>query len=209
MAFRQLEWLLRERLRAGLQTIRSNPTLIDAMFVDLSVATRTHFKEWLQNHEISILLGYPRGLEDVPCWVISMSGESPVQTPIGQLMNHSHTVGGEIDEKGELVRKTYQVFTMSQNPDLTIILSTILQHTLKSMREALDLDGFLQMSVAQQGPLDVRVDLLPNYLYSRITSIAVAVEDTFVQIDSALPEQFQFTLDVEIPLPPSVTGCHD
>lgn len=203
MGFRQFEWLIRERLRTGLQTIRDNPAVIDLMFPDLTVNSRTHLKDWLKNHEVSILLGYPRGMEDVPCWVISMAGESQVQVPIGQQVYHEWTANGEVDEKGELVRKTYQVFTMSTSPDLTVILNTILQHMLKSMRQDLGMDGFHQMSVAQQGPLDLRVDLLPNYLYARITNITLLVEDTFIQIDSTLPTGFEVAVTVTIPAPPT------
>lgn len=203
MGFRQLEWLLRERLRSGLQTIRDNPAKIDLMFPDLTSNSRTHLKQWIRDHEISILLGYPRGMEDVPCWVISMAGESQVQVPIGQNIYHEWSASGEIDEKGELVRKTYQIFTMSPSADLTVILNTILQHILKSMRQDLGLEGFHQMSVAQQGPLDLRIDLLPNYLYARITNITLLVEDTFVEIDSSLPVGFEVGVTLSLPQPPT------
>lgn len=200
MGMRQLEWLLRERLRVGLQQFRDHPELVDRLFPDLSQNSRTHVKDWLSNHDVSILLGFPRQLEDIPCWTIAMTGESPVRTPIGTRFEHSWTPSEESDELGDLVRKSYVIYTMTQNADLTVLLSTILQHILKSMRQDLDLVGFYQMTVGQQDALDLRVDFLPNYLYVRTTAIAVLVEDTVMHVDSTLPSDIEITLSVDLSL---------
>lgn len=201
MGFRNLEWLLRERLRVGLQRFRDDQTLVDTLFTDLSSNSRTHVKDWLLKHDVSILLGFPRHVEDVPCWVIAMTGESPLRTPIGERFSHAWTAEAESDELGDLVRKNYAVYTMSQNADLTVLLSSILQQILKSMRQDLDLNGFYQMSVAQQDALDLRVDFLPNYLYVRTTALSVLTEDTVLKVDSSLPSDIEISLDVELNLP--------
>lgn len=198
--FRQLEWLLRERLRVALQRFRDDPTLVDSLFTDLSENSRTHVKNWLQAHDVSILLGFPRHVEDVPCWVIAMTGEAPMRTPIGTRMDHTWSSTEETDDFGDLVRKNYAIYTMSQNADLTVLLSSILQHALKSMRRELDLSGFYQMTVAQQDALDLRVDFLPNYLYVRATAISVMVEDTVLYVDSTLPSDIEINLSVDLEL---------
>lgn len=200
MGFRQLEWLLRERLRVGLQQFRDNPDLVDSLFADLSQNSRTHVKDWLTKHDVSILLGFPRAMEDVPCWTIAMTGETPVQTPIGTRFEHAWSSSAETDELGDLVRKNYVIYTMTQNADLTVLLSSMLQHILKSMRQDLDLVGFYQMTVAQQDALDLRVDFLPNYLYVRTTAIMVLVEDTVLQVDSTLPSDIDITLSIDLSL---------
>jgi hypothetical protein len=197
--FRSLEWLLRERLRVGLQRFRDQPQLVDTLFTDLSENSRDHVKEWLQNHDIAIILGFPRHMDDVPCWVIAMTGEAPLRTPIGERFTYHE---GE-DDIGDLVRKNYAVYTMTQNADLTVLLATILQHILKSMRQSLDMDGFYQMSVAQQDALDLRVDFLPTFLYTRVTAISVLTEDAVVFVDSTLPDAITFNLCVDLALPPS------
>lgn len=200
--FRHLEWLLRERLRAGLQRFRDTPALVDQLFADLSQNSRTSLKAWLIEHDVSILLGFPRHIEDVPCWTIALTGESPMRTPIGELFQHSWALTGESDELGDLVRKNYTIYTMTPNADLTVLLATMLQHILKSMRQSLDLVGFHQMVVAQQDALDLRVDFLPNYLYVRSTAISVLVEDTFIFIDSSLPNSIELCgLEVDVTLP--------
>lgn len=203
MAFRQLEWLLRERLRVGLQRFRDEPTLVDDLFGDLSANSRANVKAWLLNHDVSILLGFPRHVDDLPCWVIAMTGEAHVRTPIGAQFAHGVTFDGEpSDERGDVVLKNYAIYTMSQSPDLTVLLSTMLQHVLKSMRHSLDMDGFYQMTVAQQDALDLRVEFLPTYLYARTTAISVLVEDTYLHIDTELPRDIEFTLAIEMDIPP-------
>lgn len=199
--FRQLEWLLRERLRVGLQRFRDQPDLVDQLFADLSANSRTSLKAWLQEHDVSIILGFPRAIEDVPCWTIAMTGESPLRTPIGERFAHTWSTAAEGDEFGDVVRKNYAIYTLTQHPDLTVILSTILQQILKSMRQSLDLDGFHQMIVAQQDALDLRVDFLPNYLYVRTTAISVLVEDTFLFVDSSLPSDIDCHLSVTVTIP--------
>lgn len=202
MAFRQLEFLMRERLRVGLQAFRDDPTLVDRLFEDLSLNSRTNIKDWLQNHEVSIILGFPRNLEDFPCWTLAMAGESPAGIPLGQLFDHEYdSTDGESDNMGDLVNKTYQITTMSQDPDLTLILATMLQHILKSMRQDLDLEGFHRMTVAQQDAVDLRVQFLPNYLYTRTTTFSVLVQDTVLFIDSTLPRSIDIALNVDMTLP--------
>lgn len=203
MGFRQLEWLLRERLRVGLQQFRDNPDLVDTLFVDLSENSRNHVKDWLLNNDVRIILGFPRHLEDIPCWTIAMTGESPARVPIGERFDHVWSTDDEQDDYGDLVRKNYAIYTMSSNADLTVLLSTILQHLLKSMRKDLDMDGFHQMMVAQQDALDLRVDFLPNYLYVRATAIMVMTEDTVLRIDSSLPSDIEISLSVDLSLPPA------
>jgi hypothetical protein len=198
LGFRQLEWVLRERLRVGLQRFRDKPELVDQLFADLSLNSRNHVKAWLQAHDVSILLGFPRHLEDVPCWTIAMTGESAARTPIGEKFYHERTDISEDDEIGDLVRKNYAIYTMSQNADLTVLLSTILQHILKSMRQDLDMEGFYQMTVAQQDAIDLRVDFMPNYLYIRTTAIGVLVEDSVLYVDTTLPQDIQFNLQIEL-----------
>lgn len=200
MGFRQFEWLLRERLKVGLQTFRDNPDLVDELFADLTQNSRDHIKDWLAKNDVSVLLGFPRQDVNIPCWVIAMTGESAQGTPIGERIEHTWTSLEEVDRLGDLVRKNYAIYTMSQNADLTVLLSTMLQHILKSMRKFLDLDGFHQMLVAQQDALDLRVDFLPNYLYVRVTSISLLVEDTILYVDSTLPSEIDITLSVELDL---------
>lgn len=203
MAFRQLEWLLRERLRVGLQRFRDEPELVDALFADLSENSRANVKAWLLSHDVSILLGFPRHVDDLPCWVIAMTGEMHQRTPIGSQFSHEvDEFGAPSDERGDMVLKNYAVYTMSQNADLTVLLATMLQHVLKSMRHSLDMDGFYQMTVAQQDALDLRVEFLPTYLYARTTSISVLVEDTYLHVDSELPTDIEFTLAIEMDIPP-------
>jgi hypothetical protein len=201
MGFRQLEWLLRERLRVGLQAFRDDPTMVDRLFQDLSSNSRTHVKDWLANHDVSILLGFPRHTDDVPCWTIAMTGEAPMRTPIGESFQHYWTAEAESDDLGDVVRKNYVIYTLTQNADLTVLLSNILQHILKSMRQSLDVVGFHQMSVAQQDALDLRVDFLPNYLYVRATALSVLTEDTILYVDSSLPSSIEVALDVDLTLP--------
>jgi hypothetical protein len=206
MSFRQLEWLLRERLRAGLQRFRDDPAMVDRLFADLSENSRTHVKDWLLNHDVRVLLGFPRHMEDIPCWTIAMTGESPVRTPIGEMFEHRWSAQDEQDENGDLVRKNYAIYTMSQNADLTVLLSTVLQHILKSMRKDLDMEGFHQMIVAQQDALDLRVDFLPNYLYVRATALMVMTEDTVLYVDSTLPSDIEISLSVDLSLPATPPG---
>lgn len=200
MGFRQLEWLLRERLRVGLQAFRDDPTMVDRLFADLSSNSRTHVKDWLAKHDVSILLGFPRHMDDVPCWTLALTGESPMRTPIGEVFDHYWTASAESDDRGDLVRKNYVIYTMTQNPDLTVLLSSMLQHSLKSMRQDLDLLGFHQMVVAQQDAVDLRVDFLPNYLYVRATALSVLTEDTVLYVDTTLPSDIEIALDVDLNL---------
>jgi hypothetical protein len=201
MAYRQLEWLLRERLRVGLQKFRDTPALIDELFGDLSANSRTNLKTWLVEHDVSIILGFPRNVEDVPCWTIAMTGEAPMRTPIGERFSHAWTSAAESGDFGDVVRKNYTIYTMTANADLTVLLATMLQQILKSMRQSLDLDGFYQMAVAQQDALDLRVDFLPNYLYVRSTAISVMVEDTTLFVDSSLPSGIDCHLEVDVTIP--------
>lgn len=203
MSFRQWEWLIRERLRVGLQKFRDQPELVDLLFADLSENSRIHLKDWLSNHDVSILLGFPRGMQDVPCWVVTMTGEAPMRTPIGERFDHAWSAESEDDTFGDVVRKSYSIYTMSHSPDLTVILATILQQILKSMRQSLDMEGFHQMTVAQMDAVDLRVDFLPNYLYSRVTAVSLLVEDKILNIDTTLPSDIQLSLSVDFSIPPT------
>lgn len=201
---RHLEWLLRDQLKAGLQTIRNDTTVIDKMFPDLTENSRTHLKQWIVNHEISVLLGYPRNVEDIPCWVIAMSGERNHTTAIGEFHETvsvgSPTITGYEEISGDMTSKSYTIFTMTQNADLTVILSSILQHILKSIRKPLALAGFYQMVTSQQDALNIRADFLPNYLYVRATSLSVIADDEFTKVDTGLIEQVTFLPQTEIDL---------
>jgi hypothetical protein len=109
-------------------------------------------------------------------------------------------VTGEQTSIGDVVRKTYQIMTLTQDPDLTLILATILGHILKSMREDLATDGFYEMQVAQTDAIDLKVAFLPNYLYARTTTISVTVEDMVLFIDTTLPTSINVTLSVNLNL---------
>jgi hypothetical protein len=200
VAFRQLEWLLRARLKAGLQTFRDNPSLVSQLFGDLTSNSIAGLQDWLLNHEVSIILGFPRALDDFPCWTLTMAGEQQVATPIGQLMHHEFSaVDGETNVIGDVVRKSYQIMTLTQDPDLTLLLATILQQILKSMREDLATDGFYEMTVAQTDALDLKVAFLPDYLYARTTTISVVVEDKVLFVDTTIPNKVEVTLSVVLP----------
>jgi hypothetical protein len=202
MGFRQFEWLVRERIRAGLQAFRDDTTLIDTLFEDLSENSRTNLKDWIVNNDIQVILGYPRAMPDIPCWSIAMAGETKLATPLGELFSHSFdAVAGETNEQGDIVQKNYQVSTVTQDPDLTLILATILGHILKSMRQDLALDGFYQMQVAQTDAENLQVNFLPNYLYIRTTMVSVVVEDSVLFIDTSLPRSTEITLAVNLSIP--------
>lgn len=197
MSIRQFEWIVRERLTGGLQAIRNDLTLLDAMFIDLSANSLANLKTWIQSHDIDIRLSYPIDQADVPCWTIAMVGDSTARTPIGSLVQQ---LPGEEAEYGDIVQKTYQILTISQNPDLTLILSAILQHILKSMRIPLEYDGFHSVTVAQNDAMDIRPDFLPLRLYARTTTIGFMVEDTYIHVPCAtLPTSIEMgPLCVEI-----------
>jgi hypothetical protein len=40
------------------------------------------------------------------------------------------------------------------------------------------------MQIAQQDALDLKTDLLPNYIFTRVTYLSVLVEDTYSYIDT-------------------------
>jgi hypothetical protein len=182
MSLRTLEWIIRAKVQAGLETIRNNPALVDEIFEDLSVASRTQLKRYLQNTEVQFLLAYPRGTPDIPLWCLTMVGETPVYRPIGQIIDRS--VADDSDEQGLFVRKAYQIYTVSGSPDVTLALSNILQHILKSLVADLSNDGFYEIQTAQADVLDQKMDWLPTHGFVRVTLISVLVEDTFVYVDT-------------------------
>lgn len=187
MAFRQLEWLLRTKIQNGLNTIRSNPEILDSIFNDLSANSLSQLKDWLAQTDIPLVFSHPKYVSAMPCWAISLSGEAPTNIPIGTVMDSDYDVNANphvTESYGEYVRKGYQIFTLANHPDFTLVLSTILQHILKSMRSDLTNLGFYEMSVSQQDALDLKTDLLPNYLFTRVTFVSVLVEDTFTFIDT-------------------------
>lgn len=202
MAFRTWEWLLRAKLAAGLQAFRDDTTLVPTLFADLSPNSLTNVQDWLMNHEVSILLGYPQHLEDLPAWTIALAGESVITTPLGGLLSHTFdpNTGDETDETGDLIRKTYQIFTASLNPDLTVVLAAILQQILKSMRRELDTEGFHQMTVGQLDPINLRTDFLPQRVYVRTTTVSLMTEETVLEIDTSLPKDVEITLSIDLNL---------
>src|SRR4051812_7579730 len=96
--FRQLEWLLRAYLRAGLEMFRENTDLVDTLFPDLSANSRSQLKDWLVQTEVGINLAFPVNEPDVPCWTIQMSGETPVYNPIGQHITSFNNEQGQLSE---------------------------------------------------------------------------------------------------------------
>jgi hypothetical protein len=183
MGFRTLEWVLRDRIRSGLETVRGDLSYLDLMFPDLSTNSRTQLKDWLLSTEISILLSFPRHVDNYPAIVIQMAGETPVAQPIGEMMASFRDGAGVHEEFGDFVRKAYQVFVITESPDVTVVLSGILQHILKSMRRNLANQGFYEMTTAQTDALDLKVDVLPVYSYMRVTTLSVLVEDSYVFLD--------------------------
>lgn len=185
MGHRQIEWLLRTQLATGLQIIRDNPTYIDEMFPDLTPASVQQLKDWLQITEVGILLSYPRQMDLLPCWVLHMVGETPVSMPIGNMFQQEQdAVSGALEmEEGEYVRKAYQIITLTTSPDITLVLTVMLQHILKSLRQDLINAGFYEVNIAQVDDLQLKVDILPDYAYTRVTYITVLVEDSFIALD--------------------------
>ncbi len=183
MGFRSLEWLLQDRIEAGLATIRSNDTVLDKIFQDLSDTSLEQLKIWLKSTEISIVTAFPRNVASFPLWAIHMVGETPYGTPIGNDFD-SLVNGADIEEtKGDFVRKAYQIFTLTQNPDTTIVLSSLLQHILKSLRQDLAAQGFMDLQMGQMDALDIKGDLLPVNVFTRVTNLTCLVEDTYMRLD--------------------------
>ena len=187
VGIRQLEFVLRARIRAGLDSIRRNPLLVDQIFPDLGFNSRQEIKEFLAEHEVFCLLSWPRDAQQIPSWSISMMDESIVTTPIGELIEQSALIAGQIEPeeiRGDYIRKTYQIYTFANQPDLTLVLSAILQVILKNMRQDLEFSGFHAMTVGTADALDFKSEFLPIYLYPRVTTITVIVEDTIIQVDT-------------------------
>lgn len=186
MGFRQIEWVLRSKLEAGLEQVRANPAYIDEMFQDLSDNSIAQLKSWLVRTDVNTVLSFPHYVVDFPCWAISLVGERPVHMPIGSSLDTvlDISTGRQLESQGEYVRKAYQIYTMSQNQDTTLVLATILQHTLKSARQDLTDLGFMELQCAQEDAAVLKVEHLPNFVYSRVTYLSVLVEDTFVYVDT-------------------------
>lgn len=86
-----VEDLIAGVLQDRLKFLQSNVDIVDRIFPQSTVTTRTRLKSYLQSNAIQILRGFPRDASSLPAWVIMLGGEGEVQQTLGNYLGEDDT----------------------------------------------------------------------------------------------------------------------
>lgn len=144
MSWRVPEIVVRDALLDTLAQVRAAyvddtiPLLLERVYGNLTPTLRADLERWLAEHDVPIVMGWPRDEQVTPCWVVVVNPEELSGTYLGDAS------ASEVGSYGEHLLGTAQrwsstigVLTYSENADLTRWLYDLAKWGLGSRRQQL------------------------------------------------------------------------
>lgn len=138
------ELVVRDALSATLAEVRAAyvddtiPLLLERVYGNVTPALRADLERWLAEHDVPIVMGFPRDEQVTPCWVVLVNPEDLSGTYVGD------AYASEVGPYGEHLLGTAQrwsctigILTYSENADLTRWLYDLAKWGLASRRQQL------------------------------------------------------------------------
>lgn len=167
--------LLRRQLEAGIATLLAKPSIIAAHFecnLEFSQEEALEVQEAFVERPPSVIIQYPREDSQFPLWAIILGNEHESQRVLDDFSGFATNVPPRLGvSESAIVRSavwehSYDIWTVTDNPDLTAAYYQIAKMLVMRQRDALRALGVLTSDM--QGR-DLRPDetYLPAWLFAR------------------------------------------
>lgn len=207
-----IERIIVDVLRRGLDQVRQDPTLIDALFVDVldyAPQESAQIKVALAKRAPQAQMGYIREDATMPRYSVTLQGEQEVENALGDYAGMASETLGDPDfgcsTYGAIWEHNYQIMCYAEHPDLVSHLYELAKSILMANRRY-----FLEKNCQSKilGGMDLSPDAgyLPEHLFCRVMSLRCQREFTMVDRDSRLGRAFAVTGIAAPPASPYSNG---
>lgn len=174
--FPVIEFLLIKVIRRGLQAVYADPTIIDKLFVQLTVDERQQMKDYLVAHQgIKVVHNFPASGTQLPIIALTLAQESEDASKEAMAYFVDELVGEDgidIEEAhGLAMRSTYNIMIFTPDRDFTIHFYNLIKAILLINMDSLSANG---MHDIQMSGSDFRLEQenhFPEFAYSRMLSV--------------------------------------
>lgn len=190
-----------------LQFLKEHPEFIEKFFGRLATKRTLHnLTEYITKKDFNVILGYPRDVQSLPCFVVTIAGEQEVSIGLGDnlsdLENDSIYSGDDLLKEYNLAQiymnSTFRVECWSDNGDLTSYMYAMLKFCLLSSRHDMLSHGFVNISLTGTD-LEPVPDYFPVFVYRRTLQITLSYENIFIEQEELLGEPpLQLPKDQEV-----------
>jgi len=181
-------------MKEKLSFLKANPELITKIFGTLSSKeTLSSLTEFIMKRDIKVLLGFPREVQSLPCFIITIAGEQESPIGLGDNIDDYEQDYSETDILTQYVMDStymdsnYRVECWTDNGDLTSYMYTIAKWCLLSARKKMLSDGFILPKLSGSD-LEPVPDYFTSFVYRRELIITFRYENLFFDTESKIGE---------------------
>lgn len=180
---------LKDVITKNLTFLKEHPEVIDKLFSPLAKReTVDKIKQFIINHKLKVIIGFPREPQSLPCYVITLAGEQEQPLGIGEDMGtYDIDFNTEEDNENSLpyvplsavgMNASYRVECWSDNGDLTSYMYSILKFCLLSERFEMYKKDLLNISLSATD-LEPVPDYFPVFVYRRALMVSLMYTNVF------------------------------
>ena len=186
-----VEDFLKSCLEQRILWLKKNPNEVTKIFGVLGKrSSMNNFKSYLQNTDFKVLLGYPREATQLPCFVITLSGEREIASGLGDSIDEDLNEDTE-DDYGDFsinvswMESNYRIEAWTDNADLAVYMYIVAKWAMLVSRHSMLEYGFVNPNVSG-ADLEPAPDYLPLFIYRRALMISFQYENHFYETEKEL-----------------------
>ena len=186
-----IEDFLRSCLVSRIEWLKNNPDQIPRIFGVLGKRTSLKkFQDYVKNTDFKVLLGFPREANQVPCFIITLSGEQEVSAGLGDCIDEN--VDEDYDEYDFQIDTvymdaSYRVEIWSDNADLAVYMYIIAKWAMLVSRKEM-LENNLVLPKVSGADLEPVPDYFPIFVFRRALMINFQYENQFFEVEKQVVE---------------------
>lgn len=185
-----IEDYLKSCLAARLNWMKENPEQIPKIFGVLGKrSSLKNLQEYIKKTDFKILTGFPKDPSYMPCYVITLAGESEVSAGLGDCIDEDieeyedDEVAFEIDTV--YMKANYRLEVWSDNSDLAVYMYILAKWAMLVSRHDMLQNGLITPEVSG-GDLEPAPDYFPQFVYRKAVMISFMYENEFYEDENEL-----------------------
>lgn len=171
-----IERVLQDVLRRGFYELKRDTSIVDDLFYKLRLATRNDIKEYLEEHDTTVYLNFPKETFKYPLLAIvnASDDESEGLDALGDHFGGAPYLGGETAGYylGHGLNSRYNIFCLAgRDSNAVLWLYYLAKAVLMINRETLDSHGLYNVMMSGQD-VSFKEDLLPEFSFARLLTVS-------------------------------------
>ena len=185
---------LRDLMIHRLNWLKNHSDQIPKIFGTLGKrSSLKNLTNYVKNNDIKVLLGYPKEPNQLPCYVLTLSGEEEISTGLGDNIDENLYDDDNLydDEDFHIdvinMSASYRIEVWRDNQDLATYMYILAKWALFVSRHEMLKNGLVIPKIIG-GDLEPVPDYFPLFVYRRVVSVSFQYENEFYETEYEIEE---------------------